>query len=40
MKISSKYFLSKIDQIRRKMVTFTEEILNGKRDFWYSVRSV
>ena len=32
MKFSIKYFFSKCDQIRRKLdlVTFTEEILNGK----------
>ena len=29
MKFSIKDFFSKCDQIRRKLVTFTEEILNG-----------
>ena len=33
MKISIKDFFSKCDQIRRKLVTFTGEILNGKLHF-------
>ena len=33
MKISIKDFSSKCDQIRRKLVTFTGEILNGKLHF-------
>ena len=33
MKFSIKAFSSKCDQIRRKEVTFTEEILNGKLHF-------
>ena len=39
MKFSIKDFFSKCDQIRRKhagLVTFTEEILNGKLHFLYS----
>ena len=41
IKFSSKDFFSKCDQIRRKLqetlVTFTEEILNAKLRFLYSV---
>ena len=43
MKFSNKYFFSKCHQIRRNpkeiadFVTFTEEILNGKLHFLYSV---
>ena len=36
MGFSIKDFFSKCDQIRRKLVTFTEEILNGKNHFLYS----
>ena len=33
IKFSIKGFFSKCDQIRRKLVTFTEEIFNGKLHF-------
>ena len=33
MKFSIMGFFSKCDQIRRKLVTFTEEIFNGKLHF-------
>ena len=41
MKFSIKDFFSKCDQIRRKLdlVTFTEEIVNGKLHFLCSVLS-
>ena len=37
MKFSIKDFFSKCNQIRRKLVTFTKETLNGKLHFLYSV---
>ena len=37
MKFSIKDFFSKCDQIRRRLVTLTEEILNGKLHFLCSV---
>ena len=42
MKISIKNFFSKRDQIRRKLdlVTFTEEILNGKLHFLCSISNI
>ena len=39
MKFSIKDFFSKCDQIRRNLVTFTGEILNGKLHFVCSVRN-
>ena len=36
MKFSIKDLLSKYDQIHRKLVAFTEEILNGKLYLLYS----
>ena len=40
LKFSIKYFFSRYDQIRNfcDLVTFTEEILNGKLHFLYSVK--
>ena len=40
MKFSIKDFLSKSDQFGEELVTFTEEILNGKLLFLCSVRSL
>ena len=37
MKFSIKDFFSKCDQFSADLVTFTEEILNGKLLFLYSV---
>ena len=39
MKFSIKNFYSKYDQIRRGLVTFTEEILNGKLLFLCAVET-
>ena len=39
MGFSIKDFFSKCDQIRRKLVTFTAEILNGKNHFLYSEKN-
>ena len=41
IKFSIKYFFNKCDQIRREdLITFTEEILNGKLHFLRSVKKI